>query len=69
MDSVKSVRSMSRPTGELISDFLIPNQVGTLSDGLDQTSEGLTKIQTGLSEASKQLSENAPKHGGCSRQR
>lgn len=61
VDSVKSVRSMSRPTGELISDFLIPNQVGTLSDGLDQTSEGLTKIQTGLSEASKQLSENAPK--------
>lgn len=61
VDSVKSVRSMSRPTGELISDFLIPNQVGTLSDGLDQSNEGLTKIQTGLSEASKQLSDNAPK--------
>lgn len=61
VDSVKSVRSMSRPTGELISDFLIPNQVGTLSDGLDQTTDGLTKIQTGLSEASKQLSDNTPK--------
>lgn len=61
VDSVKSVRSMSRPTGELISDFLIPNQVGTLSDGLDQSNEGLTKIQNGLSEASKQLSDNAPK--------
>ena len=61
VDSVKSVRSMSRPTGELISDFLIPNQVGTLSEGLDQSNEGLTKIQSGLSEASKQLSDNTPK--------
>jgi len=61
VDGVKSVRSMSRPTGEQINDFLIPTQVGTLSDGLVQTNEGLTRIQTGLSEASKQLSDNAPK--------
>ncbi|ULO05324.1 MMPL family transporter [Paenibacillus sp. 19GGS1-52] len=61
VEGVKSVRSMSRPTGVQINDFLIPTQVGTLSDGLDQTNEGLTKIQTGLSDASKQLSDNAPK--------
>ncbi|MCL6603612.1 MAG: MMPL family transporter [Paenibacillus sp.] len=61
VDGVKSVRSMSRPAGEEINDFLIPTQVATLSDGLDQTNEGLTKIQMGLSEASKQLSDNAPK--------
>lgn len=61
LDAVKAVRSMSRPTGEQISDFLIPNQVGTLSEGLDQTNDGLTLIQNGLSEASKQLSDNAPK--------
>ncbi|WP_410511555.1 MMPL family transporter [Paenibacillus sp. BR2-3] len=61
VDGVKTVRSMSRPTGEEINDFLIPTQVGTLSEGLNQTQEGLTKIQAGLSEASQQLSDNAPK--------
>ncbi|MEK8213338.1 MMPL family transporter [Paenibacillus sp. FSL L8-0463] len=61
VDGVKAVRSMSRPTGEQINDFLIPTQVATLSEGLDQSNEGLTKIQTGLAEASKQLSDNEPK--------
>lgn len=61
VDGIKAVRSMSRPTGEQINDFLIPVQVATLSDGLDQSNEGLTKIQTGLAGASKQLSDNEPK--------
>lgn len=61
VDGVKAVRSMSRPTGEQINDFLIPTQVAALSEGLDQSNEGLTKIQTGLAEASKQLSDNEPK--------
>ncbi|CAH1190944.1 Chromosome partition protein Smc [Paenibacillus auburnensis] len=61
VDGVKSVRSMSRPTGEQINDFLIPTQVATLSDGLDQSNDGLNKIQSGLAEASKQLSDNEPK--------
>ncbi|MBT2291670.1 MMPL family transporter [Paenibacillus albidus] len=61
VDGVKSVRSLSRPAGEEINDFLIPTQVATLSDGLEQSSAGLTKIQGGLSDASKQLSSNAPK--------
>lgn len=61
VDGVKAVRSMSRPTGEQINDFLIPTQVATLADGLDQSNEGLTKIQSGLAEASEQLKENGPK--------
>ncbi|AIQ12718.1 MMPL family transporter [Paenibacillus durus] len=58
---VKTVRSMTRPAGELINDFLIPTQVGTLSEGLDKSSEGLDKIQSGLSDASNQLKQNEPK--------
>lgn len=61
VDGVKAVRSMSRPTGEQINDFLIPTQVATLADGLDQSNEGLSKIQSGLAEASEQLKENGPK--------
>ncbi|NUU64268.1 MMPL family transporter [Paenibacillus agri] len=61
VEGIKTVRSMSRPAGEAINDFLIPTQVKTLSEGLDKTNDGLSKIQSGLSEASKQLSDNAPK--------
>lgn len=61
VEAVKAVRSMSRPAGEQINDFLIPTQVATLAGGLDQSNEGLTKIQTGLAEASRQLSGNEPK--------
>ncbi|WNS45688.1 MMPL family transporter [Paenibacillus sp. MMS20-IR301] len=61
VDGVKAVRSMSRPTGEQINDFLIPVQVATLSDGLDQSNEGLAKIQAGLAEAGEQLKANEPK--------
>lgn len=61
VDGVKAVRSLSRPTGEQINDFLIPVQVAALSDGLNQSNDGLGQIQSGLAEASKQLSANAPK--------
>lgn len=61
VEGVDTVRGLSRPTGEMINDFLIPTQVKTLAQGLDQTGEGLNKIQSGLSEAGRQLSENAPK--------
>ncbi|MBY9082238.1 MMPL family transporter [Paenibacillus sp. HN-1] len=61
VDGVKTVRSMTRPTGELISDFLIPSQVGTLSEGLGKSTEGIDKIQSGLSDASSQLKANEPK--------
>ncbi|MCE3200665.1 MMPL family transporter [Paenibacillus sonchi] len=61
VDGVKAVRSMSRPTGEQINDFLIPTQVAALTNGLSQSNVGLTKIQSGLEEASKQLKGNEPK--------
>ncbi|WP_151734710.1 MMPL family transporter ['Paenibacillus yunnanensis' Narsing Rao et al. 2020] len=61
VDGVKSVRSMSRPTGEQMNDFLIPTQVATLSEGLDQSNEGLSQIQSGLAEAGEQLRGNEPK--------
>jgi len=61
VEGVSSIRSLSRPTGEQIHDFLIPTQVKTLNEGLTETNDGLAQIQSGLSEAGKQLSENAPK--------
>ncbi len=58
---VKAVRSATRPTGDVMEQFLVAGQVVTLEDGLGKSGEGLGKIGDGLSEASSALSENAPK--------
>ncbi|MDO3410757.1 MMPL family transporter [Saccharibacillus sp. CPCC 101409] len=60
VDGVDSVRSVSRPTGEEISDFSVASQAGTLGEGLGEAGDGLKKIEDGLGEAGKQLSDNAP---------
>ncbi|WP_054956432.1 MMPL family transporter [Paenibacillus dakarensis] len=61
VDGVDSVRSLSRPAGDEIKDFYVAEQVGTLNEGLNQTTDGLSEIQKGLSEASLQLSQNEPR--------
>lgn len=58
---VKTVRSATRPTGDIMEQFLVSDQVVTLEDGLGQSGDGLGKIGDGLAEASSALNENAPK--------
>ncbi|MGO4692734.1 MMPL family transporter [Paenibacillus sp. 2TAB26] len=58
---IKAVRSATRPTGDVMEQFLVADQVSTLESGLGQSGEGLGKIGDGLSEASSALSENKPK--------
>ncbi|WP_424766545.1 MMPL family transporter [Paenibacillus sp. sgz302251] len=60
-EGVKTVRSATRPTGDVMDQFLVSDQVVTLEDGLGQSGEGLGEIGAGLSEASSALNENAPK--------
>ncbi|WP_223068679.1 MMPL family transporter [Paenibacillus caui] len=61
VDGVASVRSLTRPTGATIKDFEVPQQAGTLSEGITQGNEGLDKISSGLSDASNKLSTNQSK--------
>ncbi|MGF7048663.1 RND superfamily putative drug exporter [Paenibacillus sp. DS2015] len=61
VSGVAGVRSLTRPTGDVIEDFQIPKQLGTLSNGLGEGGKGIDQIQTGLAEASRQLSDNEPK--------
>ncbi|MFF2481184.1 MMPL family transporter [Paenibacillus sp. NPDC058071] len=61
VDGVKAVRSATRPAGDVLDNFLVTDQVGTLEDGLGQSGDGLGEIGSGLSEASAALSDNAPK--------
>ncbi|AJS59285.1 MMPL family transporter [Paenibacillus sp. IHBB 10380] len=61
VNGVAGVRSLTRPMGDVIEDFQIPKQLGTLSDGLSEGGKGIDQIQTGLADASRQLSDNEPK--------
>ncbi|RXZ83356.1 MMPL family transporter [Paenibacillaceae bacterium] len=61
VEGVRSVRSATRPTGEVIEDFQVASQVDTLGSGLGEGGDGLSQISDGLSQASQSLSENGPK--------
>lgn len=60
VEGVSSVRSLSRPAGEPITQFQISEQVKSLGDGLNEGNQGLTDIQAGLSEAASALKQNSP---------
>ncbi len=60
VDLVDTVRSVTRPTGEPIEDFLVAKQAETLESGLGEGKDGLTKISDGLQEASSELSKSEP---------
>lgn len=61
VEGVKTVRSATRPTGEVLEDFLVSDQVVTLDEGLGASGKGLGEISSGLAEASSALNDNAPK--------
>ncbi|MHA6260104.1 MMPL family transporter [Sporosarcina sp. CAU 1771] len=50
IDGVKSVRTITRPTGELIEELYVDHQLGLMADGLSEATNGLGEIQTGLTE-------------------
>lgn len=60
IDGVDSVRSATRPTGDIIEEFLIESQTGMLSDGIFEATDGIKEIESGLREAGTELSNSAP---------
>lgn len=55
LEGVEKIRTVTRPTGEIIEDLYVDQQLGLLADGLtdardglSEISEGLTQIQSGL---------------------
>lgn len=60
VDLVDSVRSVTRPTGESLEDFLVAKQVKTLEEGLGEGKDGIQKISSGLAEASSKLEDSKP---------
>ncbi|RDI41382.1 MMPL family transporter [Falsibacillus pallidus] len=60
IDSVDTVRSVTRPTGEPIKEFYVSNQAESLGKGLGEGKTGLDKISSGLEKAGSELSQSQP---------
>lgn len=48
IEGVEKIRTVTRPTGEVIDDLYVDQQLGLMADGLAEALEGLTEIGTGL---------------------
>ena len=55
IDGVDSVRSITRPTGEVIEDLHVDTQLGLLADGVTEARDGLGEVQSGLEEIQTNL--------------
>ena len=44
VEGVKSVRTVTRPTGELLEDLYVDHQIGLMADGLKQANDGYRKF-------------------------
>ncbi|KOF10896.1 hypothetical protein AC739_07895 [Planococcus glaciei] len=55
IDGVEGVRSITRPTGEVIEDLYADKQLGLLSEGLTEAGSGLGEVQAGLTEIQTNL--------------
>ncbi|WP_153730520.1 MMPL family transporter [Sporosarcina obsidiansis] len=48
VDGVKSVRTVTRPTGKLLEDLYVDHQIALMADGLNEATDGLNEIGKGL---------------------
>ncbi|QHJ69367.1 MMPL family transporter [Planococcus halotolerans] len=64
IDGVDSVRAITRPTGDVIEELYVDEQLGLLADGLTEARDGLGEVQAGLAEIETNLSNIAGQTGG-----
>lgn len=55
MKGIKQVSSVTQPLGEKIDDFYVSDQMGTVTDGLSETQDGVDTIFDGMEEAQEEL--------------
>ncbi len=49
-EEVDAIRTITRPTGEILEELYIDHQLRQVSDGLNQAREGINKTKSGLTE-------------------
>ncbi|MFD1032225.1 MMPL family transporter [Metaplanococcus flavidus] len=65
IDGVDSVRAITRPTGEVIEELYVDEQLGLLADGITEARNGLGEVQAGLTEIEANLSDIGEQSGGA----
>ncbi|MGG3570931.1 MMPL family transporter [Bacillus gobiensis] len=60
VDNVSAVRSVTRPTGEVIKDFFVSNQAEELEKGIGEGNSGVKEIRDGLNDANNELKKSEP---------
>ncbi|TKD69962.1 MMPL family transporter [Pseudalkalibacillus hwajinpoensis] len=53
--NVDSVRSITRPAGDIIDELYVDSQLSQVGDGLNEASNGINDVQDGLTEVQKGL--------------
>lgn len=48
IEGVDKIRTVTRPTGQILEDLYVDRQLGLMADGLSETRDGLTEIGAGL---------------------
>ncbi len=64
-NDIKSVLSVTRPTGVRLDEIYVNDQAGQVSQGIDKANNGLNKINDGLSDASKKIDSSKSKLKGA----
>lgn len=62
---IKSVLSVTRPTGTRIDDIYVNDQAGQVHQGIDKANSGLSEINSGLADASKKIDSSKSKLKGA----
>ncbi|WP_203340506.1 MMPL family transporter [Planococcus beijingensis] len=65
IDGVETVRSITRPTGDVIDELYVDDQLGLMADGLGEARDGLGEVQAGLTEVQTNLSAIADQAGNA----
>ncbi|WP_144510615.1 MMPL family transporter [Bacillus sp. FJAT-22090] len=55
VEGVEKIRTVTRPTGDIIEDLYVDKQIGLLSDGLVEARDGLDEISAGLEQITTSL--------------
>ncbi|WP_273852152.1 MMPL family transporter [Guptibacillus spartinae] len=67
-EEVASVRSITRPAGDVIDDFYVDSQLSQVGDGLNDAANGINDVQNGLTEVQNgldQISGQIPSGGNA----
>ncbi|WP_226657202.1 MMPL family transporter [Pseudalkalibacillus hwajinpoensis] len=67
-EDVASVRSITRPAGDVIDDFYVDSQLSQVGDGLNEATNGINEVQNGLTEVQNgldQISGQIPSGGNA----